>query len=276
MSRLYKRTVRVTVGGKLYQNLRISFQVVSSVRPEPNTAELTIYNLNEESRAAIQKERVPVIIEAGYDDQPAQIFKGYLRDGVNQNRGTDWVTTLITGDGDIAWKESRISESFKKGAEIDKVIEQLFKKLGPTVDVVNALDSIKKGQFRKGLTQFTRGTTLYGKTVEQLSKMMKSKSLEWFVDQGQVQVVELDKVIPTSNGKVQRLTNSTGLIGSPQVGESKTIKITSLLQPTFRLGTLLVLESDSASGNFRIQKLTHVGYTHDQPWYTQIEAKAVG
>jgi hypothetical protein len=275
MTKLYKRNVRVTVGGKLYQNLRIAFQVTSSIRPEPNTAELTIYNLNEDSRTEVQKPKVPCIIEAGYGTELAQIFKGYLRDATNQNRGTDWVTTLITGDGDIACKESRISESFAKGAEIDKVIETLFKRLGPTVDVQNAIENIKKGKFREGLTQFTRGTTLYGKTVEQLTKMMKSKDLEWFIDQGQVQVIPRDTILPTSSGKVQRLTQNTGLIGSPQVGESKNIKIVSLLQPTFRLGTLLVLDSDSAKGNFRIEKLTHVGDTHDQPWYTYIEAKAV-
>lgn len=275
MTRLYKRTVRVTVDTKLFQNLRMSFMVSSSIRPEPNTAELSIYNLNAESRTALQKERVPVIIEAGYDDKPSQIFKGYLRAGTSRNRDTDWITTLITGDGDIAWKESRVSESFEKGAAINDVIGQLFKKLGPTVDVVNALENIKKGNFREGLTQFTRGTTLYGKTVEQLSKMIKSKNMEWWVDQGQVMVVERDAIVPTASGKVQLLTHNTGLIGSPQVGESKTIKITSLLQPTYRLGTLLVLDSDSAKGNFRITKLTHQGDTHDQPWYTLIEAKAV-
>lgn len=275
MTKLYQRSIRATVGGKLYQNLRMSFQVVSSVRPEPNTAELTIYNLNEDSRAAVQKSLVPVIIEAGYGTNLSQIFKGYLRDATSQNKGTDWVTTLITGDGEIAWKQSRVSESFKKGAEIDKVIEQLFKRLGPTVDVVNALDNIKKGKFREGLTQFTRGTTLYGKTVEQLSKMMKTKNLQWFIDQGQVQVIGRDEVLPTPNGKVQKLTHSTGLIGSPQVGEGKVIRITSLLQPTFRLGTMLVLDSDSAKGNFRIEKITHQGDTHDQPWYTLIEARAL-
>lgn len=275
MTKLYQRNIRVTVGGKLYQNLRMAFQITSSIRPEPNTAELTIYNLNEDSRTKVQKPKVPCIIEAGYGTNLAQIFKGYLRDASNQNRGTDWVTTLITGDGDIAWRESRVHESFKKGAEIDKVIETLFKRLGPTVDVQNALENLKKGKFREGLTQFTRGTVLYGKTVEQIHKMMKSKNLEWFIDQGQVQVIERDTVVPTPNGKVQRLTHSTGLIGSPQVGEGGVIKITSLLQPSFRLGTMLVLESDSANGNFRINKLTHIGDTHDQPWYTQIEAKAL-
>lgn len=274
MTRFYIRNVRATVDNKRYEGLRMAFQVVTSIRPEPNTAELTIYNLNKDSRTAVQKEKVPVLIEAGYNNEYAAIFKGYLRDASNTNRGTDWITTLITGDGDIAWRESRVKESFKKGAEIDKVIEQLFKRLGPSVDVRDALNKVKSGNFREGLTQFTRGTTLYGKTVEQLSKMMKSKGLEWFVDQGQIQVVERGKVLPTPDGKIQRLTANTGLIGSPQVGEGKTIKITALLQPTFRLGTLVQVESDSATGNYRITKLTHSGDTYDQNFYTLIEATA--
>lgn len=274
MTQLYLRNVRATVGTKRYENLRMAFSVVTSIRPEPNTAELSIYNLNEDSRTAVQQDKVPVVIEVSYGKTPqyAQIFKGYLRDAVSQNKGVDFITTLITGDGDIAWKESRVSESFAKGSKIDDVIAALFKKLGPTVDVNDALNNIKKGNFRQALTEFTKGTTLYGKTVEQLSKMMKSKKLEWWVDQGQIQVVPEFTILP---GPTVKLTQTTGLIGSPQVGESKIIKITALIQPTFRLGRLLVLESDTANGNFRIEKITHMGDTWDQAWYSLIEARAV-
>ena len=272
MTKLYQRVVRATLNTKRYEGLDMTFNVVSSLRPEPNTAELSIWNLNEDSRAAVVKKAIPVIIEAGYDKTPGEIFKGYLRDGVNENRGVDWVTTLISGDGDEAWRDSRVAESFAKGTKIDDVIKTLFTRLGPTVNAQNAIDAVKKGKFREALTEFTKGTVLYGKTVEELDKLIKSKKMQWFIEGGQVQVIDRDAFV---SGPAFKLTHNTGLVGSPQVGEGTTVKITSLLQPTYRLGRALVLDSDTAKGTFRIEKLTHNGDTASQNFYTLIEARAV-
>lgn len=273
MTKLYQRVVRATINTKRYEGLDMTFNVASSLRPEPNTAELSIWNLNEDSRAAVVKKEIPVLIEAGYAKTPGEIFKGYLRDGTSENKGQDFVTTLISGDGDQAWRDSRVAESFAKGSKIDDVIKVLFTRLGPTVHAQNAIEAVKKGKFREALTEFTKGTVLYGKTVEELDKLIKSKKMQWFIEGGQVQVIDRDKYVP---GPAFKLSHNTGLVGSPQVGEGSTIKITALLQPAMRLGRALVLDSDSAKGTFRIEKLTHNGDTASQNFYTLIEARAVG
>lgn len=273
MTKLYQRVVRATINTKRYEGLDMTFNVVSSLRPEPNTVELSIWNLNEESRAAVVKKQVPVIVEAGYAKTPGEIFKGYLRDGASENKGVDWITTLISGDGDEAWRDSRVSESFAKGSKVDDVIKALFTRLGPTVNAQNAIEAVKKGKFREALTEFTKGTVLYGKTVEELDKLIKSKKMQWFIEGGQVQVINRDAFV---SGPAFKLTHNSGLIGSPQVGEGTTVKVTALLQPAMRLGRQLVLDSDTAKGTYRIEKLTHNGDTASQNFYTLIEARTVG
>lgn len=272
MTKLSGRIIRATLNTRRYQGLRMAFNVVSSTRPEPNTAELSIWNLNEDSRANVVKKAIPVIIEAGYAKTPGEIFKGYLRDGVSENKGVDWITTLISGDGDAAWRDSRVAESFAAGSKVDDVIKALFTRLGPTVNAQNAIEAVKKGKFREALTEFTKGTVLYGKTVEELDKLIKSKKMQWFIEGGQVQVIDRDAFVP---GPAFKLTHNTGLVGSPQVGEGTLVKCTSLLQPTFRLGRALVLDSDTAKGTFRIEKLTHQGDDYTQEFYTHVEARAV-
>lgn len=273
MAELIGRDISITVGTRKYRGVRASFEITNTIKPEPNVAKVTLWNLSPESRAAVQTSRVPTLVEAGYVDNIQQVFKGYLRHAISVNKGVDWTTTMTSGDGEIAWREARVAESFTKGTKIEDVLKALLNKLGPTVDVKNALTLVAKGKFREGLTEFTKGTVLQGKTVEELDKLIKSSNLEWFIQDGEVKIIEKAGIL---SDPAIRLTQNTGLIGSPEIGEDGSVKITALLQSGFKVARSLSLDSDTAKGDFRIEAVTHTGDLWETEWYSKIEARALG
>jgi hypothetical protein len=74
------------------------------------------------------------------------------------------------------------------------------------------------------------------------------------------------------------LTPATGLIGSPEHGTpdkkhaASVLKARSLLQPAIKPCKRVVIRSQSISGTFCVQKVTHHGDTAGGDWYSDLEA----
>jgi len=57
------------------------------------------------------------------------LFGGDLREVQSYREGPDWVTTLSSGDGDVA-KKKRVNKSFGPGTPLKFAIEQVASELG--------------------------------------------------------------------------------------------------------------------------------------------------
>jgi len=283
MTALFTRDVAVTVGTlriaarpegneeQVKPTLRMTFKVEKSLNRDPNKADLKIWNLSEKSRKAMQtEEKLPVIIEAGYVGNLQQIFSGNMEFSSSSRQGPDWITELQSGDGSQAYRSARISESFGPGTQLSALLKKAAEGLG--VGLGNAVEKFDGGGFRGGLTELTKGASIVGRVSDVLDKFVTTAGFEWSIQDGQLQVLKPDE---TTSDQAVRLTQESGLIGSPELGEKGRLKARSLLQGNLVPGRSVEVIAEQVDGFFRIQKTTHTGDTWGTPWYSDIEARPV-
>ncbi len=276
MSRLFKRRVRVIVDTLLIEDLHVQFKVKKTLKKEPNTCEISIYNLSEASRAGMQRKHAKVILEAGYTDTMSQIFSGDARVIDHIHDGSNWITKAQCGDGERAFQYARITESFRPGSTVHQVARRLIAALGlPGVDALKAIgDNIQE--------QLTQGYSMIGPASRELDKLLKGRGLEWSIQDGQLQVIKKGDV--TLRPAIV-LSADTGMIGSPSHGtpgpdkkdKSNLLKVKSLIQPGIKPGGRIRIESETRdiNGDYRVETVSHSGDTHGGDWFSEAEATPV-
>lgn len=267
-------TLRIT-------GLRVKFEIMKSLRKEPNTAKLSIYNLAEPHRRALQeKKRVPTRIEAGYPDNLSQIFIGNLRNVYSSLEGEDWVTHLEAGDGELAMRTARLNESYRTMTfeqALTKTVQSMKVGLG------NSLKMAKAGKFQGAINEMAKGMVLRGPSVDVLDRLSRAADMEWSIQDGQILMLGRGKALEAT---AVLLTKDTGLIGSPEIGTSTSgegkkkqkrtfTKLRSLMQPDIFPGRKVEVESRQFRGFFRCEKCTYNGDNWGQEWYVDIEARAL-
>lgn len=266
---LFKRSFRVVVDTIEIRNLDVRFTVRKTLKPEPNKAEISVWNLNETHRAALeQKKTPPVLIEAGYKGGTSVLFLGDLRSTVSQIDGPDIVTTLSSGDGEKAIRTARVSVSVKKGTTTDQVIKACAKALGVGEGNLNAAVSALKNA---GLgTLFSEGTVIHGSAARELSGLCKAAGLTWSVQNGKLQILPIAQAL---DGEAVVIGPSTGMVGSPTVDNKGILKVRSLLIPDLFPGRKIVLEASRLKGRYRAETTTFVGDSAGPDWFVDIEGK---
>ena len=268
MTDLFQRRVRVLIGDLSIEGLRVTFKAKKTSTKDPNTCEISIYNLSPEHRASLQKVGTVFVLEAGYGGQLQRVFSGTVRWADSVREGPDWVSKVQSGDGEVPFRFSHVSESFAKGTPLGAVFRKVAEKTG--LDVTKAVAKVSS----KITEQFTQGYAVHGKTFTEIDTLLKGRGLEWSIQDGKLQVVEIGKPVP---GEAVLLSASTGLVGSPEHGapadknKPAFLKVKSLLQPRLSPGALVQLDSVGAKGNFRVETVTHEGDTHGKPYYSDCE-----
>ena len=283
MPRLYKRSAELILtrpeDGTFFQdgtdqltirNMRFSFLVEKTLGSKPNTCELTINNLAESSRAALQKKPLRLSLSAGYGEDLGLLFVGDLEWSESVHNSTEWETRMILADGSRANKHARTSRSFKK---ISK--KALIKELASSVGLdlpTNASEAVEFGR------QFVSGVTVEGPTLEAMQKIIKTTGRTMSIQDGRLQILSDGEVRP---GVHILISQDTGMIGSPlfgspsKKGEASELTVETLLEPRIVPGSKVKIESDKIQGFFKVLKVSHEGDTHGTAWFTRVEARPV-
>lgn len=245
-------------------SLRIVFKITKSTQPEPNTADIEVWNLAKESRALVDGTKVPVRLLVGYGTELFFLFGGDVLHAASQKQGVDWVTKLHLQDGGKKYRGSRINVSLAPGTPLADALQIAASAIGlPVGNLGTHLTNI-----RGGLEKFSKGLVLSGKAEEEFDKLAQASGYEWSIQDGQLQVLGPNELAP---GQSVLLSPDSGLIGTPEVGDKGLLKARSLLQPGLTPGRLVVMDSNSVKGNYRIQKASYSGDSHGQDWYADIE-----
>ena len=260
--------VQVTPDALKIDGLRTTFRLVRDDKPEPNTAEIAIYNLSADSRAQLQGKGFRCVLQAGYGDQVEQIFSGEVRQFDHLRAGVDWVTKLELGDGERAWRHARVAESFNPGTSIADVLKKVVGAVAS--DPGNALQVAQRIA-----GEFSAGYVAHGRAAVELTQLLEPHGYTWSVQDGRMQILGPDEYTADVGPLV---SPSTGLVGTPEIGapEKKggrhTLKLKSLLLPGMRPGQRFELRSAAKTGTFKAKKVSHTGDTFSGDWYTEIEA----
>lgn len=278
MSEQFGRVVFLQAGTVALSGLRIAFTVERSTKQEPNPATVQVYNLAEDTRTKLSREKgAALALSAGYQGTAALLFSGDIRLVSHAKQGPDWVTTATCGDGARAYRNSFASASFGQGTPVETVVRALASALGVGPGNVDAV--LAQGGFRRGLSQYSGGYTVHGPAQEELSRVLAALGLEWSIQDGQLQLLRPAQVLPGQAVLVSSRTRN--LIGSPEYASPDkqrgppTLKARMLLNSAVKPGVLVQVESTQVNGLFKVEKCVHAGDTHGPEWITEIEGKAV-
>ncbi len=251
---LYRQKIELMAGGKSFNNdnFEIDFTVEFGESSEPKISTVTIYNLSDETIAAI-KNKTYVIMNCGYGMNVGNILTGKI-DKVNPSwEEIDKATEIYVGDGALEWDFKRINKTYAAGSTSRLVISDLANQLGLEVSDLT---------LEKDIT-FPRGRSVSGATQYELRKLVDETGSKMFIDKGKLYIRPKKK--GTVTGFV--LNADTGLIESPQKiteedkqgNEVVKYNVRSLLNHKITTDSILVIQSKTANGNFRVVKGRHTG-----------------
>ena len=279
MSNLFPRASYLQVHTLVIRGLDIEFSVARSLKPEQNTAEVTIYNLSRENRKQLQEVPGDVVVKlhAGYlgpdpttptvggNDAPIldqvlpMIFLGKLRQISNVREGADWITRISSGDGD--GKDRPIAFSLGPGASLTDAIKRITGEL--QVGIGNAAQAIL------GTSEsFAGGVVAFGPGDKELERLLRSIGKEYSVQNGELQVLDKGRPVNTPAIEIRPL-------GSPEIGTKGEVKARTFLTSQIYPGRQVRLVSESVSGYFRVETATYSGQTAGHDWFVDFEGKPV-
>lgn len=291
---LYSRSSTITVGTKQIKNigrqigLDVWFQVKRTLKPnEPNTADLKIWNLSDSSLKQLSQaaqtisvstapggkvQIVPVSIVAGYESGTASIFQGELRAASTSREGTDFVTEVASGDGDLAQIITRSNFTTPKGSNALDVVKQCLADMGCGT---GNLSSQAIQQAFKGAALYNLGAVLKGNAWKIVVDTSRSVGLECTIANGQAQFLSTGQPLA---GSAYELSPSTGLIGEPTVDTKGIMSCKTSMLPHIKPGSPVVVSSRFVNGTYRVISIETTGQTFDEDsvWEHAIEGKAIG
>lgn len=275
---LFGRVVELIIGeqgetGIGFDGFRVAFDIKKTLPSTKNTMQLSIYNLNETSRNKLDKKDLTVILKAGYDGMTELIFKGDVTLSTHVRTGNDIISKLNVVDGNVVLRDTKISESFGPGITVKQIFTTLADALGVPIKEIPAQIS----------GQNANGFSMSGRVKDVIDSLSKSFGFDWSIQDGELQVTDQDS---TTRDREVLLTPDTGLLGIPEkwvsddskLSDDDTakilgVKVKSLLNPKLRAGGAVRVTSRFISGDYKIINVNHIGDTHENNWFSTIEAE---
>jgi len=281
------------------QNLRVSFNIKKTSTSDFNTATITIYNLNEETRERINSIDLGnlVIVKAGYvDEQQEVIFVGNTTLSNISIERPNVITKIEAQDGKIAMNQLKFSITYQAGTFAVKILKDILARTSLDIKHIDWSKIVDK--------QYKNGFCFQGDAKVLLTNICNYLGVEWSIQNNQMKLLPVGKA---DTAKIIYLTPETGLIGSPeklrddslalygsQLRKKEMIKIVGatgkkyrksigggykikcLLQPFIEPGTVVQVKSSTINDvQFRVVEVEHVGDTHGNDWHTIVNAMAI-
>lgn len=277
MTRLFQREVAVTVDTIRFTGLDCAFRVEKTTKVQPNTCELSIWNLTRDHQSQLEQlvprtktqatQGIPCQIEAGYKDAVSLVWLGDLRTADTVREGADWVTHLTSGDGEKAWKNAKIHVSYGPKTSLETALRAMARALG--VGEGNLSKTVARLK-QAGSAIFPAGTSISGPVSRELTAFAQSADLEVSIQDGALQFLDRGKALA---GTSLLLNSETGLVDSPTVDNEGVLTAKMLMIPDVRCGGLVTVDAERIQGTYRIEKATWSGDTAGTDWYIEISGK---
>jgi len=280
------------VSGRDLSNLHFKFSLKQRNLQTPNTCQIRVYNVSDDTANQVQKQFSKIILQAGYQGGDiGTIFSGSL---VQVRRGrespVDTYLDISGADGDLAMNFATVNTSLAAGSSFKdhlNVIAQAMGQHGVTLGYVGPLSS----------GTLPRGKTMSGMARDYLRDLCFANDSTFFIQNGVLNVVPHEGSLP---GAAIELNSATGMIGFPEQTEEG-IQIRCLLNPNIKIGGLVKINnadvqqaalnlsytgarqnallpkiSTADDGLYRVIVSEHSGDTRGQEWYSDLICIAQG
>ena len=228
-------------------DFRVKFRISQQLVGKPCTAEITVYNVAKSTVDRIHidpnatydpKNKLQVIIEAGYENDHGVIFRGDLWwKSTGRESETDTFMRLVCATGDHAHQYAVVNASIPKGAtqnEVFGIIAKSMKDKG--VKEIAHPDETMEGRL-------PRGKVLYMLSERAMNGICDTNGFYW--GYGNDGIIAVPKAPTYDKDKdVIVLNAQTGLIGRPKI-TANGIELTCLLDPRLDFHSLIQIDNAS-------------------------------
>jgi hypothetical protein len=233
----------------------LEFNIQRNNLASSNTANFTIYNLNQATRSKIYKdindfgELKAVQLFAGYDDSESQIllprcFNGEIRRAYSHRYGPDFKTVIEAYDGTVTVATSVAKETLPAGTSQ----EQAIKTIG---EGMKGIVGQTIGEKFKDLS--TRALPLMGNPMDLLSQITQNQT---YIDSGNLYSLDSSEVV---TGDIAMISADNGLLGTPKK-QQNIVEVEMIFEPRIKPSQLIELKSKTDTRFNGIYKIT--GFTH--------------
>lgn len=272
--------------GLAVETLRIKFEVTKTVEEAPNNAIIKIYNLTPTHEAQIKDEYDAVSLAVGHDGDTSLIFRGTIMHVFRYREGNDHITEIEAGDGDKDYRQATMNETLAAGTTNAQLVDR----------AIGSMPGTSKGHIQAGGPVRRRGKVVSGNTRAVLRDVATELGANWSIQDGQVQIVSANDVLP---GQAIVIRSDTGMLGAPEIND-RGIAVKVLLNPQLRINGAIELDNNrikakrqkaqtlavprektetnpvhpirlDPDGVYKILRLVHTGDTRGVAWTSEIE-----
>lgn len=288
--------------------LHFKFKISAADIQSPNTAEIRVYNLADETVKKIKGEFQVVTVQAGYEDTGVFgiIFQGSIKQfRVGKESAITSYLDILAADGDVAYNNAILKQTLAAGSTILQHAQAAVGAMGAVSPNAITLNPNSQKALQAFGGMLPRGKVLFGMARTIMKSTAERLNATWSIQNGVVQVLPLNQYLP---GQAVVLSALTGVVGIPEQTDEG-IKIKTLLNPKLRIGGQVQIDNKSINqasaaspnvsqigaglpfnvragrpqllasvtndGFYKIYVVEHEGDTRGQPWYSMITALAI-
>lgn len=244
-----------------------------------NTADITIYNLNLNTRSLIRKDQWetdvyrPVELWAGYADPLGDllqqidspnknladrqdyptIFRGNVTRAYSYRQGVNFLTKLECQDAGFAFVNSDVNLSYGVGVPYRQIILDLIAAMGPLPDGTPTITVGAVGDF-PGETK--RAFSIVGDPKAELAYLTGG---HFYIDSEKAYCLQENEY--NGHRTVPKISDANGLLGVPVKADGY-VSLDMLFEPGLVIGQLVELETTTVpyyNSNYIVQSITHKG-----------------
>lgn len=255
-------------------DLRIVFTVQKNIMAmgQPNTLQVSFYNLSPKTKQALSKQATSFLLEVGYErgSTPLQaVASAGISSVVSKRQGAAIVTTVFGYDGQDGLALSVSSKAYRGVTRLKEIVADLAADI-PGIEV-----SIANIDISDNLMTGSKGRILTGRTSNLLQRLAREFGFSWTIDNGIFKAI----ADTLTNGNLFNINSRDGTL------MSVTPRIDNVVQRFFGLDIVTVLDArispqdlirlDSSvnpqlNGVYQATSVAHVGDTHANAWITNI------
>jgi len=237
--------------------INIDFESEKSVQGGLNVSKLQIYNLEENKRNRLIKDRedvkskILIELKAGYSKLET-IFKGDLLEGNSTRTGADIVTTLEIQDGLFDLQNSFTSKTVRGDI---------------TNQILDDMPNTTRGKITNLLT-LLRPRVLVSNSLKLIEENL-SQDETYYIENGSLNIIKSDEITSDYSPVVSA---ETGLLDTPKKSMNE-ITFKTLLNPQLRIGGLCELISTldkRLNGLYKIVTIKTSGSYQGSNWEQEV------
>ena len=243
--------------------LHVHFSVDKADTETPNTAKISLWNLNPEHLAILNRKDCVVTLRAGYDKLMTLIFVGVVTYVETSMDNGDRETSIEASDGRIELRDSYVALSYTGKINTKKIITDTAATMGVAFTI----------SYNAQFTDLPNGFTFVGPARTALDKACASSGLQWQIHNG---ILQVKRKRDTMTREVYILSPDSGLIGIPKqiifgedgsgAGDQSGWEVEYLLNGAIGIGDYVRLESKVVKGYFRVRSIDMNGDNLEGDW----------